>query len=49
MRTSVFFFVYEILLSIYAQIYNSSPTYRGRRILTMLTYCATSNKLYENL
>ena len=35
MRTSVFFFVYKILLSIYAQIYNSSPTYRGRRILAI--------------
>ena len=29
------FFVYKILLSIYAQIYNSSPTYRGRRILVI--------------
>ena len=35
-REQVFsFFVYKILLSIYAQIYNSSPTYRGRRILVI--------------
>ena len=29
------FFIYKILLSIYAQIHNSSPTCRGRRILAI--------------
>ena len=50
MRTSVFFFVYEILLSIYAQIYNSSPTYRGRRILAIyyvkITYFIEMSKTH---
>lgn len=48
MRTSVFFFVYKILLSIYAQIYNSSPTYRGRRILAIY-YVKEENPTYEEL
>ena len=41
-------FIYKILLSIYAQIYNSSPTYRGRRILAIY-YVKEENPTYEEL